>query len=101
MRHVDCTKTKNHHMKYTDINKVVSPVVNITDKQRMVSAVTGGLLLAMGVFGFGKSSFRRAVRMTAGSLLILRGLTGYCPMTALQNAPEENPVEENSGTLVS
>ena len=88
-------------MKYTDINKVVSPVVNITDKQRMVSAVTGGLLLAMGVFGFGKSSFRRAVRMTAGSLLILRGLTGYCPMTALQNAPEENPVEENSGTLVS
>ena len=88
-------------MKYTDINKVVSPVVNITDKQRMVSAVTGGLLLAMGVFGFGKSSFRRAVRMTAGSLLILRGLTGYCPMTALQNAPEENPVEENSGMLVS
>ncbi|HEX3080846.1 MAG TPA: YgaP-like transmembrane domain [Puia sp.] len=88
-------------MKYTDINKVVSPVVNITDKQRMVSAVTGGLLLAMGIFGFGKSSFRRAVRMTAGSLLILRGLTGYCPMTALQNAPEENPVEENSGMLVS
>jgi len=88
-------------MKYTDINKVVSPVVNITDKQRMVSAVTGGLLLAMGIFGFGKSSFRRSLRMTAGTLLVLRGLTGYCPMTALQNAPEENPVEENSGVLVS
>ena len=88
-------------MKYTDLNKVVSPVVNVSEKQRLISAVTGGLLLAMGAFGFGKSSFRRAVRMTAGSLLIMRGLTGYCPVTALQNAAEENPVEENSGTLVS
>ena len=88
-------------MKYTDLNNVVSPVVNISEKQRLISAVTGGLLLAMGVFGFGKSSFRRSIRMTAGTLLILRGLTGYCPMTALQNVPEENPVEEKAGTLVS
>jgi len=88
-------------MKYTDLNKVVSPVVNVTEKQRLISAVTGGLLLAMGVFGFGKSAFRRSVRMTAGTLLILRGLTGYCPVTALQNVAEENPVEENSGALVS
>jgi uncharacterized membrane protein len=88
-------------MKYTDLNNVVSPVVNISEKQRLISAVTGGLLLAMGIFGFGKSSFRRSVRMTAGTLLILRGLTGYCPMTALQNVPEEEPVEEKTGTLVS
>jgi len=88
-------------MKYTDLNKVVSPVVNITEKQRLISAVTGGLLLAMGVFGFGKSSFRRSVRMTAGTLLIMRGLTGYCPVTALQNAAEENPVEEKAETLVA
>ena len=88
-------------MKYTDLNNVVSPVVNLSEKQRLISAVTGGLLLAMGVFGFGKSSFRRSVRMTAGTLLILRGLTGYCPMTALQNVPEEEPVQENTGTLVS
>lgn len=88
-------------MKYTDLNKVVSPVVNVSEKQRLISAVTGGLLVAMGVFGFGKSSFRRAVRMTAGTLLIMRGLTGYCPVTALQNTAAENPVEENSGTLVS
>jgi uncharacterized membrane protein len=88
-------------MKYTDLNKVVSPVVNISEKQRLISAVTGGLLLAMGVFGFGKSSFRRSIRMTAGTLLIMRGLTGYCPATALQNAAEENPAEKNPGTLVS
>ncbi|HET7002766.1 MAG TPA: DUF2892 domain-containing protein [Puia sp.] len=88
-------------MKYTDLNKVVSPITNISEKQRLVSAVTGGLLLAMGIFGFGKSSFRRSVRMTAGALLIMRGLTGYCPVTALQNASEDTPVEENSGTLVS
>jgi hypothetical protein len=88
-------------MKYTDLNKVVSPVVNITEKQRLVSAVTGGLLLAMGVFGFGKSSFRRSLRMTAGTLLIMRGLTGYCPVMALKNTPEEIPDEKNTGTLVS
>lgn len=88
-------------MKYTDLNNVVSPVVNISEKQRLISAVTGGLLLAMGIFGFGKSSFRRSVRMTAGTLLIMRGLTGYCPVTALQNTDEENPVEEKAGSLVS
>ena len=88
-------------MKYTDLNKVVSPVVNMSDKQRMISAVTGGLLLAMGVFGFGKSSFRRSIRMTAGTLLIIRGLTGYCPVTALKNPAEESPVEEKAGSLVS
>jgi uncharacterized membrane protein len=88
-------------MKYTDLNNVVSPVVNISEKQRLISAVTGGLLLAMGLFGFGKSSFRRSVRMTAGTWLIMRGLTGYCPVTALQNTAEENPVEEKAGSLVS
>ena len=88
-------------MKYTDLNKVVSPVVNISEKQRLISAVTGGLLLAMGVFGFGKSSFRRSVRMTAGTLLIMRGLTGYCPAKALQDSAEENRGEINSGALVS
>ena len=50
----------------------------------MISGITGGLLLTMGILGFGKSSFRRAVRMTAGSWLIMRGLTGYCPVTALK-----------------
>jgi uncharacterized membrane protein len=88
-------------MKYTDLNKVVSPVVNMSEKQRLISAVTGGLLLAMGVFGFGKSSFRRSIRMTAGTLLIIRGLTGYCPVTALKNPAEENPAEEKAGALVS
>jgi sulfite exporter TauE/SafE len=88
-------------MKYTDLNSVVSPVVNISENQRLISAVTGGLLLAMGVFGFGKSSFRRSLRMTAGTLLIIRGLTGYCPATALKNTPDEPVQEESPGTLVS
>jgi uncharacterized membrane protein len=88
-------------MKYTDLNKMVSPVVNISEKQRLVSVVTGGLLLAMGVFGFGKSSFRRSLRMTAGTLLIIRGATGYCPATALKNASDEPVQEEDPGSLVS
>jgi hypothetical protein len=67
-------------------NMTTEPTVNVTENQRLVSGLTGGLLLTLGVFGFGKSSFRRAARMTAGSLLIMRALTGYCPFTALKNS---------------
>jgi|GEM_PF-543356 uncharacterized membrane protein len=70
----------------TDLNQNAKPIINITENQRLISGITGGLLLATGVFGFGKSSFRRAIRMTAGSLLIFRGITGYCPVTAIQKA---------------
>jgi sulfite exporter TauE/SafE len=92
---------KNPMMKYTDLNRMVSPVVNITENERLISAVTGGLILAMGVFGFGKSTFRRSLRMTAGTLLIMRGLTGYCPARALKNASEDPLPEETQGTLIS
>jgi uncharacterized membrane protein len=76
-------------MNNSDINIMARPVVNITEKQRLVSGITGGLLLAMGIFGFNKSSFRRAIRMTIGSLLIMRAHTGYCPITAMKNELEE------------
>jgi uncharacterized membrane protein len=80
-------------MKYTDLNKAVNPVVNITEKERLISAVSGGLLLALGIFGFRKSSFRRALRMTTGSLLIMRGLTGYCPVAAAKNSDAQGNEE--------
>lgn len=64
--------------------------VNMTDNQRTVSAVAGGMLLALGVLDFSKSSFRRAVRMTLGSLLLIRSRTGYCPVSAvIKNKVEE------------
>jgi uncharacterized membrane protein len=78
----------------TDLNQNAKPIINITENQRLISGITGGLLLATGVFGFGKSSFRRAIRMTAGSLLIFRGITGYCPVTAIQNAESREKNEQ-------
>jgi uncharacterized membrane protein len=75
----------------TEMNGNVTPVVNISEKSRMISGISGGLLLARGLLGFRKSSFRRAVRMAVGSWLIMRGLTGYCPLTALKNAAGEQP----------
>jgi uncharacterized membrane protein len=80
----------------TEINEKIKPVINITDKQRTISGITGGLLLTLGIFGFGKSSFRRAIRMTIGSLLIMRGVTGYCPVTAMQNARDDHENKENT-----
>jgi uncharacterized membrane protein len=88
-------------MKYTDLNKMVSPYANISEKQRLISGIGGGLLLAMGVFDFSKSSFRRALRMTTGTLLIIRGVTGYCPVTALKNTQETPVEEENPSNFVS
>ena len=71
--------------------------VNITEKQRTISGVAGGIILMLGILGFGKSSFRRALRMTVGSLLILRGATGYCPVTDLmESSGEIPPVEEKA-----
>jgi uncharacterized membrane protein len=87
-------------MKYSAINEMVSPVINISEKERLISGISGGLLLALGVFGFGKSSFRRALRMTAGSLLIMRGVTGYCPVTAMKNAETNKAVIENDPVTV-
>jgi len=74
----------------TDLNGNQKPVVNISEKERLISGISGGLLLTMGILGLGKSSFRRAIRMSAGSWLIMRALTGYCPVTALKELP---PVE--------
>jgi hypothetical protein len=73
----------------TASDRRINPVINITEKERLISGISGGLLLALGIFGFGKSSFRRAVRMTAGSLLIMRGVTGYCPATAIRDEKKD------------
>jgi uncharacterized membrane protein len=81
-------------MKYTDLNKMVSPDVNISENQRLISGIAGGLLLAMGIFDFSKSSFRRSLRMTAGSLLIIRAVTGYCPVSSVKTTFEEPDYEE-------
>jgi uncharacterized membrane protein len=81
-------------MMSTDSERKIKPVINITEKERLISGISGGLLLALGIFGFGKSSFRRAIRMTAGSLLIMRGVTGYCPVTAIQDE-KKDPDREN------
>jgi uncharacterized membrane protein len=82
----------------TNSDQRIKPVINITEKERLISGISGGLLLALGIFGFGKSSFRRAIRMTAGSLLIMRGVTGYCPVSAVQNE-KEDPDRKNDVSM--
>jgi uncharacterized membrane protein len=72
-------------MKYIDLNGIVSADVNISENERFISGITGGLLLAMGIFDFRKSSFRRIIRLTAGSIFIIRGISGYCPLTAIKH----------------
>jgi uncharacterized membrane protein len=79
----------------TELKRTEEPVVNISEEKRMISGISGGILLTLGALGLGKSPFRRALRMTFGSWLIMRALTGYCPLTALKNSIEE---KTESGT---
>jgi uncharacterized membrane protein len=81
-------------MKYTDLNEMVSPAVNISERERLISGITGSLFLATGIFDFKKSAFRRLIRITAGSFLILRGITGHCPVVGLKDKQDESLLTE-------
>lgn len=73
-----------------ELQRMEEPVVNISEEKRMISGISGGLLLTLGVLGLGKSPFRRALRMTIGSWLIMRALTGYCHLTAIKNSVKQD-----------
>jgi uncharacterized membrane protein len=63
--------------------------VNISEKQRLCSVIAGGVLIAMGILDFNKSSLRKAIRLTSGALLLMRAVSGYCPATALKESIEK------------
>lgn len=68
--------------------------VNISENQRLCSGIAGGLLIAMAIFDFNKSSLRKAIRLTSGTLLLMRSVSGYCPVTALNESVENKTLKE-------
>jgi uncharacterized membrane protein len=65
---------------------------NISDVERGVTAVAGGLLT---IYGISKRSPLGLLAAAAGGWLIVRGASGYCPMTAAIGASGEdaqNPI---------
>ena len=68
--------------------------VNLSEKQRLYSGLAGGLLVAMAIFDFNKSALRKAIRLTTGTLLLMRSVSGYCPVTALKESVEDKTLKE-------
>jgi uncharacterized membrane protein len=54
--------------------------VNMGTKERVLSAAGGASLLAMGVRDFKKSSVKSWAELISGSIMLLRGVSGYCPV---------------------
>ena len=68
--------------------------VNLTGKQRIISTVAGTALLALGIFDIHKSALRKAIRLSAGGILLMRGISGYCPATAWKAGRERKKMDE-------
>ena len=87
-------------MGMNDISKCVGLPVNITEKQRVISSILGSALIALGVLDFRKSGLRKAIRLTTGSLLLMRGVSGYCPATSLKASLDRKKMDELDEELV-
>jgi uncharacterized membrane protein len=80
-------------MGMNDMSECAGLPVNISEKQRVISSVLGGALLALGILDFRKSALRKAIRLTVGSLLLMRGASGYCLATALKESLERKKMD--------
>jgi uncharacterized membrane protein len=56
--------------------------VNVGDKERIVSAVSGAGLLVSGIDGvrYSDNKTRAALKILSGGYMIYRAVTGYCPL---------------------
>lgn len=53
---------------------------NIVNSERVVSIAAGAFVLYTGVNNMFRSPFSALLEVVAGSALLLRGATGYCPV---------------------
>lgn len=56
--------------------------VNISDKERMISGGIGAALIVMGLFNIKQPSVKTFLELGTGALMLFRGATGYCPVSA-------------------
>jgi len=53
---------------------------NIASSERLLSVAAGTFVLYTGITGIFRSPFTSLAEVLVGSVLILRGATGYCPV---------------------
>lgn len=70
--------------------------VNVRDEERMLSAFTGGVMLAESLFGK-----KKPLKIAMGAYLLYRGLSGHCPaysvMRKFNPTPETDELQAAEG----
>jgi uncharacterized membrane protein len=56
--------------------------VNISAQERVISAGIGAALLVMGLFEVKHPNVKTFLELGTGALMLFRGTTGYCPVSA-------------------
>ena len=56
-------------------------MMNISNRQRLISSLTGLALIGAAIREIKKPTAKKWVNLVAGSLLLLRGASGFCPVT--------------------
>jgi len=76
--------------------------VNISDKERMISGGIGAALIVMGLLNVKHPSVKTFLELGTGALMLFRGTTGYCPVSAAigrNTADIEDVAEEKFESL--
>ncbi len=56
-------------------------MINISNKQRLISSLAGLALIGAAIRGLKTPTAKKWVGLVTGSLLLLRGASGFCPVT--------------------
>jgi uncharacterized membrane protein len=56
--------------------------INISNRERMISDGLGVALIVMGLLNIKQPSVKTFLELGTGALMLFRGATGYCPISA-------------------
>jgi uncharacterized membrane protein len=81
------------------ITKIFPDDVNVGETERIVSGSIGAALVAMSVRDIKTPTLVTWLKLATGSLLLFRGITGYCPVNAAIGRNSAMPVKEAEETF--
>lgn len=85
------------------ITEIFSDAVNVGETERIISGGVGAALIAMSIRDIKTPTIATWLELATGGLLLLRGVTGYCPVNAAigRNSAASEVPEEAEETFES
>jgi len=81
------------------IKGILRDAVNVGDEERIISGGVGAALIAMAIPSIKNPTITTWIELGLGSLLVLIGATGYCPVNAAIGRNTAENAEEKFETL--